>query len=131
MQNNPIILFDGVCNYCNFMVNFAIKNDKKALLKFAPLQSEIGKKLRQQYQISPQIDSLIFIYNGNAKVYADAALSICYFLNYPAKLLVAFKVFPLFISNPIYKFIAKNRYKWFGKTETCMIPTQQVKNRFL
>lgn len=113
------------------MVNFAIKNDKEATLKFAPLQSEIGKKLKEQYKIPNQIDSLVFIHNNTAKIYANAALSICSFLNYPAKLLVVFKVIPSFISNPAYKWFAKNRYRWFGKTESCMIPTADVKSRFL
>lgn len=113
------------------MVNFAIKYDKKGILKFAPLQSPIGLQLREQYKISPQIDSLVFINNGKSTIYAEAALNICGYLNYPAKLLVIFKIIPLFISNPIYKWIAKNRYKWFGKKETCMVPSENVKARFL
>lgn len=113
------------------MVNFAIRNDKQGKIKFAPLQSEIGKKLREQYQVPPEIDSLVFIDKGKATVYAQAALNSCSYLDYPAKLLVILKIFPLFISNPVYKWIAKNRYRWFGKSETCMIPTQNVKARFL
>lgn len=132
MENSsPIVLFDGVCNYCNWMVNFAIRNDKMALLKFAPLQSEIGTKLRKEYNIGNDIDSLIFIDKNKAHVYADAALVIAKYLSYPAKLLTVFTILPSFICNPVYKWIAKNRYKWFGKKDSCMIPTKEVKERFL
>lgn len=113
------------------MVNFAIKYDKMAKLKFTPLQSPIGIQLKQQYNIPLHVDSVIFIENGKAKIYANAALSICKYLDYPAKLLVIFKILPRFISNKVYKWIAKNRYSWFGKTESCMVPNTEVKNRFL
>lgn len=126
-----IVLFDGVCNYCNAMVNFAIRNDKAARLKFAPLQSATGEALRKQYNISPETDSLIFIENNKAYTYADAALGIAKYLDWPAKALFAFRIFPSFISNPFYKWVAKNRYKWFGKKDACMIPTPDVKSRFL
>lgn len=113
------------------MVNFAIRNDPKAVLKFAPLQSDAGKALQQQLTIAPEIDSLVFIENGKAYVYADAALRITKHLRWPAKMLYAFIIVPSFIRTPVYKWIAKNRYKWFGKKETCMIPTPAVKSRFL
>ncbi|MGZ8554115.1 MAG: thiol-disulfide oxidoreductase DCC family protein, partial [Chitinophagaceae bacterium] len=71
MQENPVVLFDGVCNYCNAMVNFAIRNDKKAILKFAPLQSTAGERLREQYKIQPGVDSVIFIEHGKVYTYSD------------------------------------------------------------
>ena len=126
-----IILFDGVCNYCNAMINLAIRNDKKAILKFATLQSETGKELKNWYHIAPEIDSVIFIEDGKAYAYSDAALRISRYLQWPAKLLYALIIIPRFIRQPIYKWIAKNRYKWFGKKEQCMIPTPDVKTRFL
>ena len=113
------------------MVKFAIRNDKKGKLKFAPLQSTIGETLRSQYKIPPEIDSVIFIDNGQVYTYSDAALLICKYLDWPAKILFAFIIVPKFIRQPIYKWIAKNRYKWFGKKETCMIPTPDIKQRFL
>lgn len=130
-MDNPVVLFDGVCNYCNSMVNFAIRNDPKAVLKFAPLQSDAGKALQQKFTIAPEIDSLVFIDNDKAYVYADAALRITKYLRWPAKMLYVFMIVPAFIRTPVYKWIAKNRYKWFGKKETCMIPTSAVKSRFL
>lgn len=131
MNNQPIILFDGVCNYCNWMVNFAIKQDKNGVLRFASLQSEIGTELKKKYQIDNSIDSLVFIENNKAFTYAAAAIGITKYFKYPAKLLYFFRFVPSFISTPIYKFIAKNRYKWFGKTNECAIPSPEIRNRFL
>lgn len=126
-----IVLFDGVCNYCNTMVNFAIRHDKKTILKFAPLQSDAGKLLKEKYKISTEIDSAILIEDDTVYTYSDAALHIAKHLKWPAKILYGFIVIPKFIRQPIYKWIARNRYKWFGKKEECMIPTPDVKARFL
>lgn len=131
IQQNPIVLFDGVCNYCNAMVNFAIRNDKKAVLKFAPLQSSAGRQLRERYAIAPDIDSVIVIENGNVYTHSDAALRIAKHLQWPAKAFYGFIIIPKFIRQPLYKWFAKNRYKWFGKKDECMIPTPDVKARFL
>jgi predicted DCC family thiol-disulfide oxidoreductase YuxK len=127
----PVILFDGVCNYCNFMVNFAIRHDKKGRLQFAPLQSDTGKAILQQYQLPPDTDSVVFIDQGKVMLHSDAALGIARYLDWPAKILYGFIIIPRFIRNPFYKWIAKNRYRFFGKKETCMIPTPDVKSRFL
>ena len=130
-QESPIVLFDGVCNYCNAMVNFAIRNDKKAVLKFAPLQSTIGKRLIEQYKIASNIDSVIVIENEKVYTHSAATLRIAKHLQGSARAFYAFKIIPPFIREPIYKWIAKNRYKWFGKKEECMAPTPSVKSRFL
>lgn len=131
MQEKPVILFDGVCNYCNAMVNFAIRNDKKAILKFAPLQSEAGRRLKQEYKIAPEIDSVILIEQDKVYTYSDAAIRISKYLRWPAKILYGLIIIPKFIRQPFYKWVAKNRYKWFGKKEECMVPTQNIKARFL
>ena len=131
IPENPIVLFDGVCNYCNSMVNFAIRNDKKAILKFTPLQSATGIRLREEYQIAKNIDSVILIDQGKVYTYSDAAIRIAKYLRWPAKVVYGFSIVPKFIRQPFYKWIARNRYKWFGKTELCMIPTPDVKARFL
>lgn len=131
MQEKPVILFDGVCNYCNAMVNFAIRNDKKAILKFAPLQSEAGKRLKEEYKIVPGIDSVILIEQDKVYTYSDAAIRISKYLSWPAKILYTLIIIPKFIRQPFYKWVAKNRYKWFGKKEECMVPTHDVRARFL
>jgi len=130
-MNYPIVLFDGVCNFCNRMVNFAIRNDKKGKLKFAPLQSEAGLRLKEQFQVDPTADTIVFIEKGKSYTYAKAAIRISRYLNWPAKAFNVFRIIPSFISQPLYKWFAKRRYKWFGKKETCMIPTAEVKARFL
>ncbi len=130
-MNNPVVLFDGVCNYCNAMVNFAIRNDKKAIIKFAPLQSEAGKILKEKYRIDPGIDSVILIDNDKVYAYSDAAIRITKYLRWPSKALYALNIVPQFIRQPFYKWVAKNRYKWFGKKESCMIPDATIKARFL
>jgi len=128
---NPVVLFDGVCNYCNAMVKFSIRHDKKTRLRFAPLQSPTGEKLRSQYNIPPSIDSVILIENKKVFTYDAAALRICYFLDWPAKALYLFMIIPGFLRQPVYKWIARNRYKWFGKKETCYVPTADIRHRFL
>ena len=129
--DEKIVLFDGVCNYCNAMVNLAIRNDKKAVLKFATLQSDTGNQLKSKYNIPPEIDSVIFIENGKVYTYSDAAIRTARYFRWPAKIIYGLTVIPKFIREPIYKWIAKNRYKWFGKREECMIPAPDVKSRFL
>jgi predicted DCC family thiol-disulfide oxidoreductase YuxK len=130
-NDHPIVLFDGVCNYCNSWVNFAIKHDKKGRLRFTPLQSATGQQLKQQYGLRTDTDSVILIDNGEVSVYSDAALGIAGYLDWPAKIIYALKIFPGFLRQPVYKWIAKNRYKWFGKKEECMIPTKDIRDRFI
>ena len=131
MEENPIVLFDGVCNYCNAMVNFAIRNDTKAILKFAPLQSQAGGRLKEEFKIPAEIESVIFIDHDNLYTHSDAAIRIAKYLRWPAKVLYALKIIPKFIRQPFYKWVARHRYKWFGKKENCMVPTPDVKARFL
>jgi predicted DCC family thiol-disulfide oxidoreductase YuxK len=100
-------------------------------LKFAALQSEVGKRLKESLKIQPDIDSVIFIEDSQVYTYSDAAIRITKYLKWPAKALYALIVIPGFIRQPVYKFIAKNRYKWFGKREECIIPSPEVKERFL
>ena len=128
---SPLVLFDGVCNYCNSMVNFAIRNDKKAKLKFAPIQSVTGRHLIQQFNIPSHVDSVIFLENDRYYTYSTAAIRIAKYLDWPARILFALIIIPAFIRQPLYKWIAKNRYRWFGKRESCMVPRGSVRDRFL
>jgi predicted DCC family thiol-disulfide oxidoreductase YuxK len=130
-SDEKIVLFDGICNYCNSMINFAIRNDKKGVLKFAVLQSEAGKQLKSNYSIPAEIDSVIFIEDGKVFTYSDAAIRISRYLRWPARALYSLIIVPKFIRQPIYKWIARNRYRWFGKREECMIPSPDIKSRFL
>lgn len=129
---NLIILFDGVCNFCNGAVNFTIKRNKQNNIRFAPLQSDAGRKLVQQYGL-PADDMRSFLFIENGKVYnrSTAALKVCRYLTGFWPLCYGLIIVPAFIRNGIYDWIAKKRYKWFGERQECMIPTPEVIARFL
>ena len=136
MQNSSekksIILFDGMCNFCNTSVNKIIKYDKKNVFKFAAIQSDAGKKLLTELSIDTlKIDSILLIENNTLFAKSTAVLKIAKQLSGLYKLGYAFIIIPLFIRDTIYNFIAKNRYKWFGKKESCMIPSIEVREKFL
>jgi predicted DCC family thiol-disulfide oxidoreductase YuxK len=132
VNEKPIILFDGVCNFCNALVNFIIRQDKKNVFLFAALQSEAGKKLLEHYKIDWKAnDSFAVIENGKAYQKSDAVLKFYNKLPWYWKWTQIFWIFPKFIRDGVYNFIAKNRYKWFGKKDECMVPTEEVKNKFL
>ena len=131
-KDQKIILFDGVCNLCNGAVTYIIKRDKKNVFKFAALQSEIGQQLISKFNIdTSKVDSIIFIDGEKHYEKSSAALHIAKQLSGAYPLLFGFMVVPKFIRNSIYDYIAKNRYKWFGKKESCMIPTVELKSKFL
>lgn len=132
-ENKKIILFDGVCNLCNGAIQFIIKRDKKDNFRYAPLQSAIGRKFLQERNIdTSEIDSIILIEPGVAYyTKASAALKIGQNFGGVWSLVQVFEWIPESISNFFYDIIAKNRYKWFGKKEACMIPTPELKAKFL
>ncbi len=132
MQEHSIILFDGVCNFCNYWVNFTIDRDKNDLYRFAALQSEEGQLLLQQYNIkSTDIESFVLIKGENVFTKSTAALLISKTLSRPIKIMYPFIFFPNFIRDFIYDLIAKNRYKIFGKRNVCRIPTAAKRYKFL
>lgn len=132
LKNNYIVLFDGVCNLCNSSVQFIIKHDKKELFLFASLQSDAAKEVLLQFQIKKiEMDSILYIENGKIYSKSTAALKIAKHLNSPINWFYTFIAIPKFIRNSIYNFISKNRYKWFGKKEKCMIPSPEINHRFL
>lgn len=126
-----IILFDGVCNFCNSSVQFIIKRDIKGRYKFTSLQSPIGQQLLKANEIPDELDSFIYLEGSTVYYKSTAALKVCKGLKGPWKLMYAFIVVPRPIRDLVYGVIAKNRYKWFGKRETCMIPTPEQRERFL
>lgn len=132
MTTGPVILFDGVCNFCNGAVNFVIKKDKRKTIRFAALQSDTGKALLQQFGL-PQNDlrSFLLIENGQLYNRSTAVLRVCRHLKGLWPLCYGFIIVPAFIRNAVYDLVARNRYKWFGQKEECMIPTPDVKARFL
>jgi predicted DCC family thiol-disulfide oxidoreductase YuxK len=132
MPVQPIILFDGVCNFCNSAVNFVIKRDKTSVLKFATLQSDVAQKLLLTHKL-PANDLSSFIFMEYDKVYtrSTAALRVCRYLNGLWPAMYGFIIVPKFIRDGIYNWISKNRYHWFGKKQECMIPTPEIRAKFL
>lgn len=132
MSQNPIILFDGVCNFCNGAVNFVIKRNSKSNIRFAALQSEPGQQLLKKYKLpATTMESFVFIENGIAYKQSTAALKVCRHLRRLWPLCFGFIIIPKFIRDGIYNWIARNRYKWFGVRKQCMIPSPDLKARFL
>jgi predicted DCC family thiol-disulfide oxidoreductase YuxK len=126
-------LFDGVCNLCNSSVQYVIKHDKKNRFLFTALQSETGQKIINEYNIDTTKTDSILLYTPNNGVVAKstAALKIASYLGFPNNLMTVFFIIPPFIRNWVYDYIAKNRYKWYGKKESCWIPTPGLKSKFL
>ena len=132
-ENKKIILFDGVCNLCDNMVNFIIKNDKKDIFRFVAQQSDLGQEILKHIGVNPaDIDSIILYEPGIAYYYkSSAAIEIAKHLRGIFNLGIVFKIIPSALRNPIYDYIARNRYKWYGKKDQCMIPTPELKAKFL
>ncbi|MCG3087885.1 thiol-disulfide oxidoreductase DCC family protein [Sporosarcina cyprini] len=127
-----IVLFDGECNFCNSSVQFIIKRDPANHFLFSSLQSETGKKYVKQFHIPDDVDSLVLIDNGRAYTKSAAALHIAKKLDGLWHLLFLFILVPRKIRDKVYDYVAKNRYKWFGKQEeACMLPTPEERKRFI
>jgi len=132
MKESPVILFDGVCNLCNGAVQFVIRHDSKAVFKFTSLQSETGQALLNKFGLPASgFDSFVLIENGKAYTKSDAALMVARNLQGPIRFLYGLKIVPSIIRNSVYNVIAKNRYKWFGKQDRCMMPGKSIQQRFI
>ena len=131
LNMHSIILFDGVCNFCDASVQFIIKNDPKGHFRFAMLQSDIAQELLRQYNVQSNVDSMILIEGNKAYCKSGAALRICRHLKGLWKLAYILLIIPAPARNFAYDVLAKNRYKWFGKKESCILPSSDVRGRFL
>ena len=133
-KTKRLILFDGVCNLCNASVLFTIKHDKNNKFIFAALQSETGKQVIRDFNINTAKTDSIIVYNpekNRVHTKSTAALIVTPYLGFPISLLVVFIVVPKFIRDWVYDFIAARRYKWYGKKESCMIPSPELEEKFL
>ncbi|MFO0321102.1 MAG: thiol-disulfide oxidoreductase DCC family protein [Bacteroidota bacterium] len=130
IKNKTIILFDGVCNLCNDSVKFVLKHEKKSELYFSSLQSETAKNILKHFNYN-KTESVVLIENNKLYVQSSAALRITRYLKGGFPFLFFLIIVPPFIRHSIYNYIAKNRYKWFGKRETCMMPDEKIKHRFI
>ena len=132
MPIRPFILFDGVCNLCDRSIQFILKKSKNKKLMFAPFQTQPGRELAMQFGISPtDLQSFVFVENGRPYKKSTAALKVCRHLGGAWPLLYVMIIVPRVIRDGIYDFIARNRYRWFGKKTECMIPSDQDNARFI
>ena len=126
-----VILFDGVCNFCNAAVNFIIRHDSEKKFRSAPLQSAVGEEMRAKYGIGEDVDSIILIENDTAYTHSTAGLRVARDLGGIWSLGYVFIIVPAFIRDYCYRLFAKNRYRLFGRQDACMLPTPDVRERFL
>ncbi len=132
MHTSRVILFDGYCNLCSSSVQFIVRHDPNAKFKFSSLQSESAKKLIRQFASPSQnLESIVLIEENKFYFKADAALRIAKQLKFPISMLSIFTLLPKFIRDGIYNWIAKNRYRWFGKKMECMVPDKSLSERFI
>jgi predicted DCC family thiol-disulfide oxidoreductase YuxK len=125
-----LVYFDGICGLCNKFVDFLLRKDKKHQLRFTPLQGHTASQRIPTYTSAPP-DSVIFETKGKIYFQSGAAIRILYTLGGFWKLSIVFLIIPAFLRNAVYKFIAQNRYKWFGKKESCRIPSPEERKYFL
>ncbi|MGV0969869.1 MULTISPECIES: thiol-disulfide oxidoreductase DCC family protein [unclassified Empedobacter] len=132
MKTRKIILFDGICNLCNQSVQFVIEHDKKNQFRFASLQSDFGQNFLKENNLdATQFDSVVFIEDDKFYTKSSAALKISKYLDGITSLLTIFMIVPKPLRDVVYSFIAKNRYRWFGKQESCWLPSPELKAKFL
>ncbi|MDR9466773.1 thiol-disulfide oxidoreductase DCC family protein [Marinospirillum sp.] len=132
MDNRHIVVFDGVCNFCNGAVSFIIKRDPKGIFAFTPMQSELAHELMEKYNIPDAgVDTFLLIKNGDYFTFSSAALEITrnltgfwYFFN-------VFRIVPKPVRDAFYKLFARYRYRIFGRKEACMVPSKEVRSRFI
>lgn len=144
--DGPIVLFDGVCNFCNGAVQFIVDHEKRPELSFAALQSDLAaevlekafgkeraRELREGMTGSGDPDSIVFVDGKANKAYthSGAGLRLARYLRAPWSWAIVFLIVPSFLRDAVYRFIARNRYRWFGKSETCRVPTPELRQRFL
>jgi predicted DCC family thiol-disulfide oxidoreductase YuxK len=128
----PIILFDGVCNLCSSSVKFVIKHDPQHHFRFASLQSDFGQSVLNKFNLPTEsLQSFILLDNNKIDTASTAALKVVKQLNKGWSLLYAFIIVPPFIRNLVYQLIARNRYKWFGKKEICWVPSKELQDLFI
>jgi len=135
MSNSPtnLVLFDGVCNLCNGFVQFVISHDPRARFQFAALQSEVGQALLAQlgHRVAITPETVMLLENGRLYTHSTAALRIARGLGWPWRGFSAALVLPRFLRDAAYRLVARHRYKWFGRQESCWLPTPELKARFL
>lgn len=131
-DHHPVLLFDGVCNLCHGTVQWILKRDRRARFRFAALESQAGQALlRDAGFTGPTPESVVVIDQGEVYLHSSAALHVTRYLGFPWRLLRVFVLIPPPLRNAVYRWVARNRYRWFGKKDACPMPTPETMARFL
>ncbi|MDX1578795.1 MAG: thiol-disulfide oxidoreductase DCC family protein [Gemmatimonadota bacterium] len=134
--DGPILLFDGRCNLCSGTVNFVLPRDPEGRIRFASLQSEVGRELLEEAGVEPpgedeDPESLVLLEDGAAHTESEAALRVAEKLQAPWPLFTVFRILPRALRDPVYRWVARNRYRWFGRLDSRFVPRDEVRDRFL
>lgn len=131
-ENHPVLLFDGLCNLCNGAVQWIIQRDQEGVFRYASLQSEFGQRLQRENGLDPNaLDSIILYEDGEVMTKSEAVVGIAQKLGWPYRIGVMGKILPTFVRDGLYDWVARNRYRWFGKKDECMLPRPEWRGRFL
>jgi predicted DCC family thiol-disulfide oxidoreductase YuxK len=127
-----LVLFDGVCNLCNALVQFVIRHDPKAKFHFAAIQSDIGRKIFEKHGMDPSdLQTFVFVSGGKIWLRSGAAIAVVSRFGAAWRVFAIFWLVPRFVRDAVYSVLARNRYRWFGKKDACMIPTPEIEKRFV
>ncbi len=131
-SEGPVVLFDGVCKFCDAGVNFILDHDRRGRVRFAALQSGAGQELLRRFGLRcDQFDTLVLIEGGRHYLRSTAALRVARHLDFPWPLASALLLVPAFLRDAAYDLLAANRFRWFGRLDACRVPTPEVRERFL
>lgn len=130
-ESHPLVLFDGVCHLCDGAVQFIIRRDPRRRFRYASLQSDVGREILEKHQVPASLDTMVLIEGGRAYVRSDAALRIARGLRFPWPVVGLFVLIPRFLRDGVYDWVARHRYRWFGKSEQCRLPQPGERELFL
>lgn len=130
-DDGPVLLFDGVCNLCSGVVQFVIPRDPAGRIRFAPLQSPAGRELLARHDLPDDLDSVILVEGDRAYTKSTAAIRVAELLGWPYRLATVARLLPRRLRDAAYDVVAANRYDWFGRKERCLVPNEDVSDRFL
>jgi predicted DCC family thiol-disulfide oxidoreductase YuxK len=137
VHNDPVLLYDGVCGFCNHTVQFIIARDQRGTMRFAPLQSEYGERVKQRHPMLENVDSVVYLEPADEAadervfIRSDAALRVAEYLGGPWRAAFVARILPRPVRDFFYDLFAKHRYRFFGKHESCLMPPKEVRGRFL
>jgi len=129
---DDLVVFDGVCNLCTASVTFILRHEAEARLRFVSLQSPAGSRLMRELGLDPEdARTFVLLAGGKAFLRSEAALRVCGYFRWPWRALAALRVVPRPIRDRAYDLVARHRYRWFGRTEACLLPTPELRARFI